>query len=88
MLFYCPLFCVVLGIIAGANYISLRGRTEDNVGNGISIATFIVGVPTLIMAFYGMGEYAGLGKSDSFSWAYDTADDAYAFENYGKLGRG
>lgn len=36
------------------------------------------------MTIFGMGEYAGLEKPNTFSWAYDTADDAYAFEDYGK----
>jgi len=70
--------CIILSIVAGILYALF---TKDEAG-GISLATYFLACPTLILALYSAGEYIGIDRPASFAWAYDTPSGAYAFETY------
>jgi len=44
---------------------------QDDVGTGLSIATYVLTCLSLILALLAIGEWLGLTKPDSFAFAYD-----------------
>lgn len=54
---------------------------NDKAG-GISLASYFLACLALVLALYSAGEFIGIERPDSFSWAYDTPSGNYAFETY------
>ena len=67
---------IVLGILitistgVGAAYAGLQG----DIGTGIAIASYILTCLSLMLALLSVGQWLGLSKPDSFSFAYDIKE--------------
>jgi hypothetical protein len=71
---------IAASVVAGVIY----GLVTSDKSTAVSLASYLLACPALVLALYGAGEWIGLEKPDSFSWAYDIPSDAYAFEDHAK----
>jgi hypothetical protein len=58
---------IVVSAAGGAIFAALRG----DISTGVSIATYVLTSFSLMLALVAAGEFLGLSKPDSFSFAYD-----------------
>jgi hypothetical protein len=60
--------------------------TKD-VGTGLSLASFFITCIALALALLALGEFLGLERPDSFSFAYDEVGNTKVEEDTGKEAR-
>jgi Mg2+/Co2+ transporter CorB len=58
---------IVISTAGGATFAVLR----EDISTGLSIATYILTCLSLMLALAAAGQWFGLSKPDSFSFAYD-----------------
>jgi hypothetical protein len=55
---------------------------KDDTSTGLTIASYVLTCLSLILAFVAAGEWLGLKKPDSFSFAYDVETNQVLSEAY------
>ena len=73
---------IVVSTGAGVLYAVLK----SDAGTGLSIASYILTCLSLILAVVAAGEWLGISKPDSFSFAYDWVDNrVVSREDFGRI---
>lgn len=66
-------FGIILVLCTGGGV--LYAVFQHDIPTGISLATYLLTVLTLILALLSAGDFIGLAKPDAFSFAYDIEDE-------------